>query len=76
MKAQIIAWNGPYKEYKDNDIGFKTLNDYQYGPIREIEESTLSIAIEMEEEFKTMYPDFEHNHMQLIIYNDHGEIDS
>lgn len=69
MKARIVAWNGPSQEYRDN-TGFKALNDFKYGPLHDIEESNAVVAEELGEEFDTLYPDFNYNHMQLVTEED------
>lgn len=69
MKVQFVAWNGPYSHFAF-DAGFKTLCDYTFGPIREIDAEDIDIALadEMEEEFKKLYPDYEKrfNHSDVI----------
>ena len=69
MKARIVVWRGPCSEYRD-DAGFKTLNEYKYGPIKSIEEKNSVIAEEMEKEISMLYPDFQYNHAQLITEED------
>lgn len=73
MKVQFVAWNGPYHHFVF-DAGFKTLCDYAFGPIREIDTEDIDIALadEMEEEFKKLYPDYEErfNHSDVISEKD------
>lgn len=65
MKARTVAWNGQSQEFRDS-VGFKTLNDYKYDPIRDIEESDIDVAEVLREEFDTKYPEFSYNHMQVV----------
>ena len=73
MKVQFVAWNGCYR-YFTFDAGFKTLCEYTFGPIREIDSEEIDIALadEMEEEFKKIYPDYEErfNHWDIISEKD------
>ena len=73
MKARIVAWNGPYRDFH-YDVGFITLNDFRFGPIREIEEESIIIADKMKEEFETLYPEFRYNHMQVVTEEDYSDL--
>ncbi len=69
MKARFVVWNGPSPEYRD-DAGFKTLNEYRFGPIRNIPDTDAAIAEEMQNEVSLLYPDFQYNHAQLLSEED------
>lgn len=69
MKVCFVVWRGPSSSFSF-DAGFRTLNEYKYGLIREIgnREVDVAMAEEMEEEFKKLNPNYEvyYNHADVI----------
>ena len=69
MKVCFVAWKGPHHAFSF-DAGFRTLNDYIFGPVRDVdlEEVDVLLADELEKEFRKKHPDYEseYNHADVI----------
>ncbi|MDD5891986.1 MAG: hypothetical protein PUC72_05550 [Bacteroidales bacterium] len=68
MKVFITAWNdviNPTTGKIHDEEGLRALDAIHYGPKREVEEVTDTVAEEMVAEFEKLYPDFCYDHIEL-----------